>query len=184
MFGLHCIVDVISMGQYRKFEKELRKIGFVQPLENEKICRWHYEEIILDIMPADKKILGFDDHWYKEALKYSMAHKISNGLSIKSVTAPYFLATKIEAYRARGNNDLLSSSDFEDIITVIDGRAEICDELAIVDEVLKAHLKKFFKEMLSNDQFDLVLQGHLNDGPITMQKVHIVMSRIREIVEI
>ena len=40
------------------------------------------------------------------------------------VTAPYFMATKIEAFYGRGGDDFLGSHDMEDIITVIDGRPD------------------------------------------------------------
>lgn len=54
------------------------------------------------------------------------------------------LATKIEAFKTRGNNDFLRSHDFEDIITIIAGRIEIADEILLAEEKLKAHLKQFF----------------------------------------
>src|SRR5476651_1529369 len=44
-----CIIDIISRGEYYKFEKELREIGFK---EGNIICRWLYDDIILDVMPT------------------------------------------------------------------------------------------------------------------------------------
>lgn len=178
-----CIIDVISLGEYYKFGKKLSKAGFKQSIEDEVICRWRYDDIILDVMPTDNKILGFGNHWYKEALECSITHQITDDLVIKSITAPYFLATKIEAFRTRGNNDLLGSHDFEDIITIIAGRVEIFNEIALTNEKLRIHLKGFFEEMLKNNQFELILPGHVNDGPMTIQRVQVVMSRIKKIVE-
>ena len=80
-------------------------------------------------MPTDETILGWGNFWYKEAIQHSVDHKIAEDLIIKSVTAPYFLATKIEAFKSRGNNDFLGSHDFEDIITVIAGCVEIAEEI-------------------------------------------------------
>ncbi len=179
-----CIIDVISLSQYHKFEEELRKIGFTNSMEDEVICRWHYDDIILDVMPTNGKILGFGNYWYKEALEHSITHQISDDLFIKSITTPYFIATKIEAFRTRGNNDLLGSHDFEDIITIIAGRVEISDEIVLVSENLKKHLKEFFEGMLKNSQFELVLPWHVSDGPVTNQRVQTVMSRIKKIVAI
>lgn len=179
-----CIIDVVSLGQYYKFESKLNKQGFKKSMEDDIICRWHYDDIILDVMPTDEKILGFGNLWYKEALEHAISHQISDDLIIKSVIAPYFIATKIEAFRTRGNNDLLGSHDFEDIITVIAGRVEIAEEIASVNNNLRIHLKQFFEEMLRNDQFELVLPGHVSDGPVTIQRVQTVKSRIKKIVEI
>jgi hypothetical protein len=177
-----CIIDVISLAQYHKFESELNKIGFKKSLEDDVICRWRYDDIILDVMPTDEKILGFGNPWYRQALKYAVTHKISDDLIVKSVAAPYFLATKIEAFRTRGKNDILVSHDFEDIITVIAGRVEIAEEIALVDDELKTYLKLAFEEILRNAEFEQVLPGHVNDGPVTMQRVQTVKERIKKII--
>ncbi len=60
---------------------------------------------------------------------------------IKSVTAPYFLATKFEAFKTRGNNDLLASHDYEDIITVIAGRINLAEEVELAGSELSKNLK-------------------------------------------
>ena len=179
-----CIVEVISLGQYHKFENELNKIGFKKSIEDDVICRWRYDDIILDVMPTNEKILGFGNRWYQEALRNAITHKIAGDLMIKSITAPYFIATKIEAFKTRGNSDYLGSHDFEDIITVIAGRIEIADEVALMNAELRIHLKRVFGEMLSNDQFEQVLPGHVSDGPVTLQRVQTVKERIKKILEI
>jgi len=124
------IIEIISMTEYYKLEAALRSLGFKQSMEKEDpICRWMIDEIILDVMPTDEEILGFSNKWYSDALKNSMMCEIEKNLKIRIVTAPYFLATKIEAFYSRGKNDFLSSHDMEDIITVIDGRKEIVEEI-------------------------------------------------------
>jgi predicted nucleotidyltransferase len=135
-------------------------------------------------MPADEKILGFGNRWYKEALENAITHQIFDDLIIKSVTALYFLATKIEAFKTRGKNDFLDSHDFEDIITVIAGRINIADEVALANNELKIHLKHSFMELLNNDQFEVSLPGHVSDGPVTIQRVQTVIERIIKITEV
>lgn len=54
-----CIVDVVSITQYYKLEKKLQSRGFKKELNDEIICRWYLDDAILDVMPADSKILGF-----------------------------------------------------------------------------------------------------------------------------
>jgi len=51
------------------------------------------------------------------------------GIEIRIASAPHFLATKVEAFLGRGNNDFMGSADMEDIITIIDGRTEIIQEI-------------------------------------------------------
>ncbi|WP_233579721.1 hypothetical protein [Legionella septentrionalis] len=122
-------------------------------MNDDVICRWHFDEIILDVMPTDEKILGWGNYWYKEAINHAISHQITEDLCIKSVTAPYFLATKIEAFKSRGNNDFLGSHDFEDIITVIAGCVDIGKEVQASNGNLKKHLQLVFSELLENDPF-------------------------------
>jgi hypothetical protein len=133
---------------------------------------------------TNEKILGFGNRWYREALKYPLTHQFADDLTIKSITAPYFLATKLEAFKTRGNNDFLGSHDFEDIITLIAGRVEIANEVKLASNELRQHLQMSFAEMMKNDQFELALPGHVSDGPatVTMQRVQKVKDRIKKII--
>lgn len=80
-------------------------------------------------MPDDVSALGFTNLWYKLALQTAQSFIISKDINIQLVQALYFLATKFEAFKGRGNSDLLSSRDIEDIVNVIDARAELLGEL-------------------------------------------------------
>jgi len=178
-----CIIDVASLGKYYQFGEKLKKQGFKQSMEDKVICRWRYDDIILDVMPIDEDILKFGNRWYKEAIQKGVSHQVAEDLVIRSITAPYFLATKIEAFKTRGNNDFLGSHDFEDIITIIAGRVEIADEVAQASNELKEHLKQTFEGMLKDNQFELALPGHVSDGPVTMERVQAVKGRIKKIIE-
>ena len=90
----------------------------------------------------------------------------------------------IEAFQSRGKNDFLASHDFEDIITVIAGRENIAEEIALTNEGLSTYLQVIFKKIISNNQFAQALPGHLNDGPVTLQRVKTVMDRIQKIVNL
>lgn len=177
-----CIIDVVSLVEYHKFERQLVEKGFKKSMEDDVICRFRCDEIILDVMPTDQKILGFGNIWYKKALQHAVNHEIAEGLIIKSISAPYFLATKFEAFKTRGNNDLWSSHDYEDIVSVVAGRVNLAEEVESASPELREHLKKEFQRLLQNDQFEPTLPGHVNDGPATMQNVQIVINRINQII--
>lgn len=179
-----CIVDIISLSDYHKLGKQLNTKGFKQSLKDTVICRWRYDDIILDVMPIDEKILGFSNRWYKPAVKNVVEHQITKNIIIRSVTAPYFLATKFEAFNDRGNNDFLGSHDLEDIITVIDGRVEIVNEIALSESELKRYLIATFSELLENENFLLALPGHLNYGSVVDARTRIVLERIGQITQL
>ncbi len=176
-----CIVNLVSLGDYYRLEERLVKQGLKKSINDDVICRWHYGDLVLDIMPTNEKILGFGNSWYKDAIKHSVIHHLNEDLSIKVVSAPYFLATKFEAFRARGKNDYLSSHDFEDIMMVIDGRAELFDEINNADYELQQYLTKIFIKMLDSQQFHLAIPGHFNYGALTDDRIQIVLDRIEKI---
>src|ERR1700676_107371 len=47
--------------------------------------------------------------WYRAAMEAATTHQLVRDLDIRVVTAPYFLATKIEAFKGRGCRDFWAS---------------------------------------------------------------------------
>ena len=184
-FDVDCIIDVISQSEYYQLAKKLREKGFEQSHEDDLICRWHYDEVILDVMPTDEKILGFSNKWYKQAIQHAFVYKLTEKLNIKVVTAPYFLATKLEAFRTRGNMDFMASHDFEDIISVLDGRPEIVHEIDIADEDLKDYLRITFKEYINDRSFLDSLEGHFTPyGDLINDRVSLLKTNINTIIKL
>ena len=178
-----CIVDVISLNQYHKIEKQLRNLGFTQSVMEEVICRWRYDNVILDVMPTDEKILGFWNRWYREAIKYAMNYSLTNKISIKVISAPYFLATKIEAFKTRGNTDFYASHDFEDIVTVLDGRSTIVDEIEKINPTLRHYLVKEFDSFMSHPSFSGALPGHfVQYGKLAEDRVEFCEQKLKSII--
>jgi len=126
------VVEVTTRGAYYDFEARLRERGLVPDRESEILCRYRdrESELILDAMPPDADILGFASRWQKESLPHSIDRLLPSGASIRVVSPPCLLATKLEAFAGRGGGDLLGSRDFADIISLVDGRAELVDEVA------------------------------------------------------
>lgn len=179
-----CIVDVISRNEYHKLASKLTKQGFSQSMDDEVICRWRYDKIILDVMPTDEKILGFSNIWYKEAIAHAKKYPLSENIYIKAVTAPYFIATKLEAFKMRGNMDFYGSHDFEDIVSVIDGRPEAVDEIKQSDTMIREYITNQFKEFYSNRAFLDALPGHFGIyGGIEEERLELFNEKLRAIIE-
>ena len=176
------IVEIASRLEFHKLKKTLRRLGFRQAREtDDPICRWVVEDVTVDVMPTDKDILGFSNRWYSEAIKNSNEVEIEASLKIRVVSAPYFLATKIEAFYGRGKNDFLASHDMEDIITIIDGREEINKEIYAAKPDLKSYLSAEFKTFLANDLFIESLSGHLLPDRASQARLPILLERIKGI---
>lgn len=57
-------------------------------------------------------VLSFGNRWYKDVLDSAVEHSLLEDIHIKAVAAPYFLATKLEAFKDRDNGDYLGSHNF------------------------------------------------------------------------
>lgn len=76
----------------------------------------------------------------------------------------YFVATKLEAYKGRGGNDPLSSRDIEDILTLVDGREELLNEVREADAELRRYIAYEFSALLALQSFEYAVQSQsLND---------------------
>lgn len=182
-FDVDCIVDVISLHDYHHFEKKLRNVGFKQSVSEEVICRWRFDDVILDVMPTDEKILGFGNRWYKDAILTSQFYALPSGVKIKVVTAPYFLATKLEAFLTRGKMDFYASHDFEDIISVLDGRTEIVNEIKNSSYGLKNYLIRFLTDINRNPSFHGAIPGQfVLYGNLAEDRIELLEQKIKEII--
>jgi hypothetical protein len=157
---------VVPVGTRREFlvdlSDELRRAGFKHDMrENAPICRWIVEGITVDVMPTDAAILGFTNRWYAAGVQHAQHIELEPGLGVRVLTAPYFLATKIEAFKSRGHGDFLGSSDLEDIVSVVDGRPELLMEVAASANELRNYLAREFRLLLETPDFVESLEGHL-----------------------
>jgi len=104
-------------------------------------------------------VLGFANRWYRPGFAAAQFATLPTGLKLRHLSAPYFVATKLEAYKDRGNGDVYSSHDLEDIITVVDGRAELVTELATAPPDVRAFVAGQFKAVLNHADFSNALPG-------------------------
>lgn len=175
------VVGITSKTEFHRFEEDLRTAGFFPVMdEDAPICRWRIGSVLTDIMPCSADILGFTNKWYPAAVKNASSVVIGDK-EIRMVTAPYFLATKMEAFLGRGNNDFLGSPDMEDIVTLIDGREELIEEVKHSSKDLQAYLKNIVQKWLEQKSFLNCISGHLISGPTSNERQEEVLKRIQRI---
>ena len=135
------IVEVASLARYHALADELMQRGFKQTMaDNTPPFRWFWQSMQLDLVPLDEKVLGFANRWYRAGFEAAVQTQLEPGLTLRHLSAPYFLGTKFEAFKDRGKNDVYASHDLEDILTVIEGRAELAEELAASPVDLRNHV--------------------------------------------
>ena len=176
------LTEITTHGEYYRLSDRLRAQGFSEDQSPDApICRWLSNGVILDVLPTNPDILGFGNEWYEQALQYSDDVVLPSGTSIRVVTGPYFLATKLAAFEGRGNNDYVMSHDIEDLVAVVDGRPEIAGEVNTAENELKVHLANQCQNLLANTNFVAALAGHLPSDSASQSRLPLVLERIKAI---
>lgn len=140
---IDCVTQLSSYGRLAELEDELRKKGFHNDVSNDApICRWIYQDEVVDIMPDDESVMGFTNKWYHEAFSTKEEYVLSNGIKIYVFSLPYYVATKLEAVNGRGGDDWRASHDFEDIIYILN----YCPGFVSSLDSVNGSLRKYFKE--------------------------------------
>jgi predicted nucleotidyltransferase len=154
------IIEVLSLPAYHGLRPELGKLGFLQTIEDSTPpFRWRWQGMQLDLVPLDEKVLGFANRWYRAGFANATASEPEPGLILRHLSAPYFLATKFEAFKDRGRNDVYLSHDLEDIITVVDGRIELLDEISQASTDVKAHVVSNIRALVMHPEIENALPG-------------------------
>ena len=147
------IVDVVGHVGWAQFQERLRERGFSHNPMDKIICRMRLDGLIVDFMPDDEDILGFGNRWYKSALTSAQSYRLAEDVAIRLVAPAYFVATKLEAYKGRGDSDPRFSRDMEDILTVLDGRVELTDEIKSSEEDVRTYIADEIRILMRQDVF-------------------------------
>lgn len=176
------IVEVASLIEYHRLATRLRECGFSEDQSTDApICRWHAGEILLDVMPTHPEILGFGNEWYQRAYDAADWGVLPSGNKLRIVSAPYFLVTKIAAFKGRGQGDYMMSHDMEDIVAVVDGRQEIVEEVRNCTPELRNLLQEYLSGLLKDDRFIEALPGHMPGDAGSQARVPIILQRLKGI---
>lgn len=167
------VTEVTSLADYYKALAPLKRTGFSEDYTADHMCRWRKGELILDVMPS-QEVLGHSvNRWYAEAIKAPQKVVLASGEAIYIITAPLFIATKLESFNNRGKQDYMHH-DMEDILNVVDGRDELLLELAAAPEPVREFIQGEMDGYLADETFVDRLSWSFPDG-----RAEFVIKRLR-----
>ena len=171
-----------ALHRYHALEEKSAQRGFARDMsQNAPICRWRVGSILVDLMPTDEQVLGFSNPWYPHAAESAIHVTLPSGRSIRLISAPAFLATKLEAFHTRGKSDFALSHDFEDIVNVVEGRATIVSDITASQPALRRYLATQFAQILQREDFRNTLPGLVAYDALYSQRIASVTQRIEAI---
>lgn len=175
------IVDVTSYAAYAELSKRLRATGLAEDTSaGAPTGRWRHADAMVDILPTDRSVLGFANSWHLPALASAGPVAVA-GLRARIVAPEYFVAAKLEAFRVRGHGDIVTSSDLEDIASIVDGRQQLVAEIERADPKVRRFIAEEIAELMGNRRFTDSLAGFLPDDGASQARRPLLEKRLRAI---
>jgi predicted nucleotidyltransferase len=183
-YDVDIIAEIGSYADYAIFSERLRARLSRRHTRRRAGLPLDLRSLTLDVMPLDEKILGFSNHWYRDAMQSAVAVTISENLKVRAITAPYFLGTKLEAFHGRGHLDYFASHDLEDLIAVVDGRAALLDEVAAAAEDLRMFIGNAIRALLTELRFQDALPGYLLPDAASQSRIPLLLRRLEDLAKL
>lgn len=173
------IVEIATRVSYYALADRLRTHGFKECQdEDAPLCRWVYRGYRVDIMPTDERVLGLRNRWFEAAMRSPLLIDLDDGSQLRVISAPYFCATKLEAFGDRGGGDYFASKDLEDFVSVVDGRPELETEIEAEGGSLREYLRDQIRLLLLTPAFVEALPGYLPGDMASQARVATIRARL------
>lgn len=169
------VAEVTSITDYYSLRPKLNETGFKEDQSQDHMCRWRKGELIVDVMPTTEVLGHSVNRWYAEAVKSAQVRTLPSGEAINVITAPFFIATKLESFNSRGGGNYMHH-DMEDILNVVDGREELLLELASAPAEVRDFIQDEIDGYLADQTFIDQLEWVFPDG-----RHELVIQRLRHL---
>lgn len=121
---LDLMMEIASLSKLVALREELVGKGFIQTADESVICRFRYEDVLVDVMATEPIGWAPGNRWFRQGFNKAYTLALEE-LTIRLLPLPYFLATKFDAFFDRGVNDVFASRDFEDIVYLFNHVSDI-----------------------------------------------------------
>lgn len=176
---LDLTMEIVSLGALESLRENLVSRGFIQSADDSVICRFRYEDVLVDVMATEPIGWAPGNRWFKEGFRQAYSYPMDE-LKIRLLPHPYFLATKFDAFFDRGIKDLYASHDFEDIVYLFNHTSDITDQIATSSTTVKKYLIECASKITASSQLQQAIIGNLF-YEAQDQRFQLIMSRFEAI---
>ncbi|RYM35946.1 hypothetical protein ERX46_02830 [Brumimicrobium glaciale] len=148
------VIQLLSLSELETIREYLAKRDVYADQESSVICRFKYEDIKIDVMSTKNVGWAPGNEWYEKGLKQAITKSIE-GIEIKLLPVEFFIASKISAYKDRGE-DPRYDKDFNDIIYILDYRSTIIEDIKHADEKVIEYIIPFLKILVKKELTEAV----------------------------
>ncbi len=174
------VFEIANYKELRGLEKKLVARGFKHAKDEKVLCRFQYENILVDIMATKEVRWAPANPWFESGFKQLINYTLKK-TTIKILPFAYFLATKISAFLDRGKDPRVDP-DFEDIVYLLDNRSTFVTDILESDEDVRSYLISELKALLNDVSLQEAVQGHLEPAKQT-ERFKMIIDKIVKVVE-
>lgn len=180
------IIELLSNTRYSKVEETMRALKFEHDVRpGSPKCRWLLgSDLLVDVMPTDGQGLGLNTRWFAEALASATERLVRGDVRLRLVSAPAFIALKLAAFADRGESDYYGSHDLEDLLTVIDGREKIEEEILAAPPPLRAYISDEVQKLNAVRDFRDSLSGALPSDDASQARLPWLREKLQRIAQL
>ncbi len=178
---LDLTLKIASLGELEALREALIQRGFVQSANDSVICRFRYEDVLVDVMGTEPVGWAPGNRWFKQGFDLAFRYRIDE-LVINLLPLPYFLATKFDAFFERGINDIWASHDYEDIIYLFNHVSDITNQVLQSEEKVKSYLSECSTKILENRNLREAIVGNLfHEGQ--EERLQLILLKLKTIAD-
>lgn len=152
--------EIRSLNELENIRLKLIEKGFYQSSDDEVICRFHFDDILVDVMSTSAVGWAPANEWFSAGFKDRNIIELDNE-KIQILPYVYFLATKFSAYLGRGNNDPIMSKDYEDIVYLLNYTTNLTEHILNGNKEVQLFLRDQFETIISDSNLQEAMIAHL-----------------------
>jgi predicted nucleotidyltransferase len=173
------VVQLLSISELENIREYLANRNVYADTESGVICRFKYEDIKIDVMSTKNVGWAPANEWYELGQHKAITKSIQD-VEIKLLPVEYFIATKISAYKNRGE-DPRYDKDFGDIIYILDYRSTIIEDIKRADEKVLDYILPFLKILVKEESTESV-QCQIMEVDFAVDRATQIQKSISELI--
>jgi hypothetical protein len=175
-------MEIAGINELEKIRETLQQKGFRQSHEDDVICRFRYNDIKVDVMATRPVGWAPANAWFEPGFR-QLKRAVVEGIEIRILSLPYFLATKFSAFEERGKADPRTSKDMDDITYLLNYTSDLQAQIFSSPGDVKEYLKKCFLEIQKNDMLQEAIIANLYYEN-RQKRYEKILSRLKDITDV
>lgn len=172
-------LQIATPTELESLRETLTAKGFKQSPQDNVVCRFRYEDVLVDVMSTKEVGWAPANPWFGPGFAYLETRGIA-GQQIRILSLPYFLASKYTAFKDRGSKDPRTSHDLEDITYILDNRTDLMEEIVNAPADVNKFLLDAFAEVMQSSTMQEAIMANLYYETQT-ERFEMILNKLRAI---